>query len=224
VITLRRTFYVATSALVLTGCEKAPPPPPADSAATTARATAATPADPAAPDSFKVAFVTGKGQFVVQVHRAWAPNGADHFYALVQDGYYDRVKFFRVISGFMAQFGISGDPAANKKWDRSIADDPVKESNRKGALTFAMTSQPNSRSTQLFINLVDNPRLDASGFAPIGRVVTGMDVVEKLYSGYGEGAPDGNGPDQGRIERDGNPYLNSGFPRLDSIVTARIVK
>jgi peptidyl-prolyl cis-trans isomerase A (cyclophilin A) len=224
VITPRRPLFVAlASALVLSGCDKAPPP--ADStAATAAQTTPAAPADPAAPDSFKVAFVTGKGQFVVQVNRALAPHGADHFHALVQDGFYDKAKFFRVIPGFMAQFGISGDPAANRKWDRSIADDPVKESNRKGALTFAMTSQPNSRSTQLFINLVDNPRLDASGFAPFGRVISGMDVVEKLYGGYGEGAPEGNGPEQGRIERDGNAYLNSGFPRLDSIVTARIVK
>jgi peptidyl-prolyl cis-trans isomerase A (cyclophilin A) len=179
--------------------------------------------DEVAPDSFRVAFVTGKGRFVVQVNRAWAPRGADRFHALVESGYYDRVKFFRVLPGFMAQFGIHGDPATNKKWERAIPDDSVKQSNKTGALTFA-TAGPNTRTTQLFINTNDNPRLDQMGFAPIGRVVEGIDVVKKLYNEYGEGAPQGGGPDQGRIESEGNAYLNKDFPKLDSIVSARVIK
>lgn len=178
---------------------------------------------PAAPDSFRVAFETGKGRFVVQVVRAWAPRGADRFHELVQSGFYDRVKFFRVLPNFIAQFGIQGDPAMNKQWERAIADDPVRESNKKGTLTYAMGG-PNTRTTQLFINTSDNSRLDGMGFAPFGRVVEGIQVVEKLYNGYGEGAPDGRGPDQTRIGRDGNAYLNRSFPRLDSIITARIIK
>ena len=189
---------------------------------------AATPtpaADPAAPDSFRVAMETGKGRIVLEVKRAWAPRGVDRFHALVTSGYYDKVKFFRVIPGFMAQFGISGDPAMNARWgDANIPDDSVKQSNRKGMITYAKTMAPNSRSTQLFINLVDNPNLDGMGFAPFGRVVEGMDVVEKLYGGYGEGAPDGGGPEQGRIGREGNAYLNSAFPKLDSIISARVIK
>jgi peptidyl-prolyl cis-trans isomerase A (cyclophilin A) len=185
--------------------------------------TAADSAVAAAPDSFRVAFETGKGRFVVQATRAWSPRGVDRFHTLVEQGFYDRVKFFRVLPNFIAQFGINGDPENNTRWERAIPDDPVKESNRKGTLSFA-TGGPNTRTTQLFINTRDNRQLDAMGFTPIGHVVEGMDVVEKLYSGYGEGAPDGRGPMQGRIEREGNAYLNRYFPRLDSIITARIVK
>jgi len=207
------------AAFALTGCQKSAPPPNKTPAAVTAEAEG-----PIAPDSFSVAFETGKGRFVVQVIRAWAPRGADRFHELVQSGYYDRVKFFRVLPGFMAQFGINGDPATNKRWSRPIPDDPVIESNRKGTLTFAMTSAPNTRSAQLFINTVDNRRLDGAGFAPFGRVVEGIEVVEKLYNGYGEGPPEGRGPDQGRMGAEGNAYLNRSFPRLDSIITARIIK
>ena len=214
-------LHLAIATLALGACQRADSGAKPDSVSA-APVVAST--DAVAPDSFRVAFVTGKGRFVVQVNRALAPRGADHFYQLVQSGYYDRVKFFRVIPGFMAQFGISGDPATNKKWERPILDDPVKETNKKGALTYAMTSAPNSRSTQLFINTADNKRLDGSGFAPFGRVVEGMDVVEKLYNGYGEGAPQGGGPDQGRIESEGNAYLNKDFAELDSIVTARVIK
>jgi len=185
--------------------------------------TAADSAVAAAPDSFRVAFETGKGRFVVQATRAWSPRGVDRFHTLVEQGFYDRVKFFRVLPNFIAQFGINGDPEINTRWERAIPDDPVKESNRKGTLSFA-TGGPNTRTTQLFINTRDNRQLDAMGFTPIGHVVEGMDVVEKLYSGYGEGAPDGRGPMQGQIEREGNAYLNRYFPRLDSIITARIVK
>ena len=180
--------------------------------------------DPAAPDSFRVAFKTGKGDFVVQVNRAWSPRGVDRFHALVTSGYYDRVKFFRVIPDFIAQFGISGDPKANEQWaNTNIPDDSVTQSNVRGTVTFA-TAGPHTRTTQLFINTRDNVRLDQMGFSPFGKVVSGLDVVEKLYNEYGEGAPSGMGPDQGRIEREGNAYLNKSFPKLDSIISARIVK
>lgn len=193
------------------GCESKEAPP-VDACVATA----------AVPDSFDVVFETGQGRFVVAAIRSWAPIGVDRFHELVRSNYYDRVKFFRVLPDFMAQFGIHGDPATNDRWkDRVIQDDPVKQSNKKGAMTFA-TGGPNTRTTQLFINTQDNPRLDGMGFAPIGRVIEGMDVVEKLYNGYGEGEPSGTGPSQELANRDGNRYLNRYFPRLDSIVTARI--
>jgi peptidyl-prolyl cis-trans isomerase A (cyclophilin A) len=181
--------------------------------------------DPAAPDSFRVAFRTGKGEFVVQVSRAWAPRGADRFHALVTSGYFDKVKFFRVIDGFMAQFGINGDPKVNEQWGNSnMPDDSVRQSNVRGAVSFAAQSSPHTRSTQLFINYGDNVALDRMRFAPFGKVVSGMDVVDKLYKEYGEGAPSGLGPEQGRIEREGNAYLNKSFPKLDSIISARVIK
>lgn len=177
-----------------------------------------------APDVYKVRFETSKGPFVVEVNRAWAPQGADRFYNLVQNRYYDDVRFFRVVSGFMAQFGLHGDPTINTAWDgASIPDDPVVGSNTRGTMTFAMAG-PNTRTTQVYINLVDNVRLDRMGFAPFGRVIEGMEVVDALHSGYGEGAPSGRGPSQGRIGSEGNAYLAAEFPELDSVVTARIVK
>ena len=143
---------------------------------------------------FKANFDTSKGTFVIEVHRDWAPIGADRFYNLVKNGFYDDVRFFRVIPGFMAQFGIHGTPAVAKLWrPRAIKDDPVKQSNKRGYVTFA-TAGPNTRTTQLFINFGDNAALDKQGFAPFGQVVTGMDVVDKIYNGYGEGAPRGAGP------------------------------
>jgi peptidyl-prolyl cis-trans isomerase A (cyclophilin A) len=188
-------------------------PEPAPSAPTTAPAT------------YRVRFETNEGPFVVEVDRSLAPNGADRFYQLVSDGFYTDVRFFRVIPGFMAQFGINGDPAMTARYTgNTIQDDPVVGSNTRGTITFAMTSQPNSRGTQLFINLVDNVNLDASGFAPIGRVVEGMDVVDRLYSGYGEGAPRGAGPDQAQIRSQGNAYLTQNFPQLDYIERATIVQ
>jgi len=182
------------------------------------------PAFAAAPEVVKVKFETTQGDFIVEVHRDWAPLGADRFLELVKAHYYDGCKFFRVIKGFMAQFGINGDPKVTAVWQRnSIKDDAVKESNRKGYLTYAMAG-PNTRTTQLFINLVDNGRLDSSGFAPFGKVADGgMEVVEKLFSGYGEGAPQGQGPSQAQITAKGNPYLEANFPRLDSIKKATIV-
>jgi peptidyl-prolyl cis-trans isomerase A (cyclophilin A) len=174
-----------------------------------------------APDVYKAKFTTTKGDFVVEVHRAWAPNGADRFYNLVKMGFYDDVRFFRAVDGFMVQFGISGDPAVNTKWQPAkITDDPVKESNKRGYVTFA-TSGPNSRTTQIFINYSDgNARLDGMGFAPFGQVTQGMDVVDQLYKGYGE-APSGAQP---AIQSQGNAFLDAKFPKLDGVKHAEIVK
>jgi peptidyl-prolyl cis-trans isomerase A (cyclophilin A) len=173
-----------------------------------------------APAVFRVRFETSTGDFVVEVHRDWAPLGADRFYNLARSGYFDGVRFFRVIGGFMAQFGIHGEPAVAAQWrGQRIPDDPVRQSNSRGMLSFAMAG-PNTRTTQLFINFGDNSRLDGSGFSPFGQVVEGMDVVDRLYSAYGEGAPAGRGPDQGRIQAEGNPYLERDFPRLDYVKRA----
>ena len=177
-----------------------------------------------APDRFRVRFETTRGPFVVEVTRAWAPRGADRFYNLVRAGYYDDVAFFRVIEGFMVQFGIHGDPRVNAAWRVArIPDDPVAQSNRRGTVTYAMAG-PDTRTTQLFVNFKDNASLDSQGFAPFGRVVEGMAVVDSLYSGYGEGAPQGMGPEQGRAQAEGNAYLRGSFPRLDLVKTARVVK
>lgn len=177
-----------------------------------------------APATYKVRFDTTKGAFVVQVNRGWAPNGADRFYNLVKNGFYDDVRFFRVISGFMVQFGINGNPAVSAKWrEARIPDDPVKASNTRGMITFAMAG-PNTRTTQVFINFGDNARLDDSGFAPFGQVVSGMNVVDALNAEYGEGAPRGRGPDQGRLQREGNAYLGQEFSRMDYVKKATIVK
>jgi peptidyl-prolyl cis-trans isomerase A (cyclophilin A) len=178
-----------------------------------------------APDSYRVRFETTAGDFVVEVRRALSPNGADRFYNLVRNGYYEGVRFFRVIDGFMAQFGMHGDPQVTAAWRAApIQDDPVAASNARGTVTFAMTGQPNSRTTQVFINYRDNSNLDAMGFAPFGEVVEGMDVVDQLHSGYGEGAPNGSGPSQAQIQSEGNEYLASEFPELDYIERATIVE
>ena len=178
-----------------------------------------------APDVFKTKFSTTKGDFVVEVHRDWSPNAADRFYSLVKLGFYDDVRFFRAVEGFMVQFGISGNPAVNAKWQEAgIPDDPVKQSNKRGFVTLAQRNTPNSRGTQVFINYGDNSRLDAMRFAPFGQVVQGMDIVDSLYKGYGEGAPMGAGPDQGRIQAEGNAYLDTAFPKLDAIKHAEVVK
>src|ERR1700752_2709378 len=175
-----------------------------------------------APATYKVKFDTSKGQFVVEITRAWAPKGADRFYNLVKNGFYDNVRFFRVISGFMVQFGINGDPKVSAPWRTAqIKDDPVKQSNKRGFVSFAMAG-PNTRTTQVFINFGDNSRLDGMGFSAFGQVTTGMNVVDALYSGYGEGAPNGRGPDQGRIQREGNAYLTKDFPNLDYVRKATI--
>jgi peptidyl-prolyl cis-trans isomerase A (cyclophilin A) len=177
-----------------------------------------------APDRFRVRFETTKGPFVVEVTRSWAPRGADRFYNLVRAGYYDDVAFFRVIEGFMVQFGISGDPRANAVWQEArIPDDPVTQSNRRGTITFA-TAGPNTRTTQVFINFADNSGLDGQGFAPFGQVTDGLSVVDSLYSGYGEGAPRGMGPSQGRAQSEGNAYLKGSFPKMDFVKTARLAR
>ena len=175
-----------------------------------------------APAVYKARFDTTKGAFVVEVRRDWAPNGADRFYNLVKNGFYDNVRFFRVISGFMVQFGINGDPKVSAPWrEARIPDDPVKQSNRRGYITYAMAG-PNTRTSQVFINFGDNTSLDGQGFSPFGRVVSGMEVVDKLNAEYGEGAPRGRGPDQSRIQMEGNAYLSRDFGRLDYVRKATI--
>jgi peptidyl-prolyl cis-trans isomerase A (cyclophilin A) len=185
-------------------------------------------ADPAkltekAPETFKVQFDTTKGKFTIEVTRSLSPNGADRFYNLVRSGYFKDIAFFRVIPGFMCQFGIHGDPNVSAKWrEAAIADDPVKGSNTRGTITFA-TAGPNTRTTQLFINFADNSNLDGMGFSPFGKVVEGMDVVDKINGEYGEGAPGGSGPGQGRVQMEGNSYLKKDFPNLDYIKSATIL-
>ena len=169
------------------------------------------------PETYKAQFTTTKGDFVVEVHRDWAPLGADRFYNLVRNGFFTNAAFFRVIPGFVVQFGLSANPAVNKVWENArIMDDPVKQSNKPGSIVFA-TAGPNTRTTQLFINYGNNAPLDPQGFAPFGTVIDGMDVVQKIYSGYGER------PDQGRITAEGKPYLDKNFPQLDSITSAKIL-
>jgi peptidyl-prolyl cis-trans isomerase A (cyclophilin A) len=177
-----------------------------------------------APATYKARFETSKGAFVIDVNRAWAPNGADRFFNLVKSGFYDGVRFFRVLDGFMAQFGINGDPAISAKWrEARIPDDPVRQSNRRGFVTYAMAG-PNTRTSQIFINYGDNSALDRQGFAPFGQVTSGMNVVDALHNGYGEGAPRGQGPDQGRVQMEGNAYLTKNFPRLDFVKKATITQ
>jgi len=173
------------------------------------------------PDVFHAVFDTSKGQVVVEVHRDWAPVGVDHFFNLIQTGFYDGVRFFRVTHSYV-QFGINGNSKTNALWSTAyLPDDPVKQSNVKGTLTFAHLGA-NNRTTQLFFNMKNNKDLDKQGFAPIGKVITGMDVVESLYSAYGDMAPRGQGPDPSKIEVQGNAYLDAKFPRLDYIKKATI--
>jgi len=182
-----------------------------------------TTAQQTAPDSYKVAFETTAGTFVVKVDTEEAPEGANRLYDLVQRDFYSDVALFRVIEGFVAQFGIHGDPEVASAWRMArIPDDPVVGSNKKKTVTFAMAG-PHTRTTQLFINLKGNTPLDGMGFAPVGKVVSGWGTVKRLYSGYGEGAPRGAGPDQSRMQDEGNAYLRANFPRLDYIVSARIL-
>lgn len=179
-----------------------------------------------APATFKVNLDTSKGPVVIEVTREWAPKGADRFYNLVKNGFFTDVRFFRVIPNFMAQFGIHGDPQVAAAWRMArIPDDPVKQSNKRGYVVFAKANQPNTRTTQFFINFKDNSAaLDGDGFAPFGRVISGMEVVDKIYDGYGEGAPRGKGPDQGRVQSEGNAYLTKDFPKLDFIKAATLAK
>jgi len=221
---MRSLTLLAILAIALTAaCQKSDDKAPATSGGAPAFHN---PADPAfatqAPDSFRARFATTKGDVVIAVHRAWAPLGVDRFYNLVRSGYYDGVRFFRVLPGFMAQFGIHGDTAVTRAWrERRIADDPVHRTNIRGMVTFA-TAGPGTRTTQIFINYGNNDRLDAMGFAPFAQVVEGMDVVDKLYGEYGEGTPRGRGPDQFRLNVEGEKYLARQFPRLDKINKATI--
>jgi peptidyl-prolyl cis-trans isomerase A (cyclophilin A) len=186
-------------------------------------------ADPAkltakAPETFKVQFNTTKGKFTIEVTRSLAPNGADRFYNLVRSGYFTDVAFFRVVPGFMCQFGIHGDPNISAKWrDAAIPDDPVKGSNTRGTITFAMGG-PDTRTTQLFINFGDNTGLDRQGFAPFGKVVEGMDVVDRINGEYGDMPQQGgSGPNPALIAMEGNAYLKKNFPNLDYIKSAAII-
>lgn len=175
-----------------------------------------------APESFRVRFETSAGDFVVQVERSWAPLGADRFFNLVSGGYYDDTRIFRVVTGFMAQFGVAGDPTLEYQWRNSyLADDPVVESNTRSRVSFAKAG-PNSRVNQIFINLVDNTDLDGQGFSPFGEVVEGMDVVDAFYAEYGDGPPRGDGPYQTQAMAQGNAYLDADFPELTRIVSARV--
>lgn len=179
----------------------------------------------AAPDSFRVRVETSEGDFVISVHRDWAPVGTDRFYNLVRTGFYDDSRFFRVRAGFIAQFGIPGDPAVSAVWRyREMPDDSVGQSNGRGYLAYAMTG-PDTRTTQVYINLADNARLDEQGFAPFGRVTEGMDVVDRIYAEYDESA--GGGMRLGRQDRmfnEGNAHLDRDFPELDHLIRATIVE
>ncbi len=216
----RRTGRWLAVAVVVTGCgttETDPGSPLLD------------PAHPTwaeqAPATFQVRFETSQGVFAVEVHRDWAPIGADRFYNLVRNGFFDDARFHRVVEGFIVQFGLPGDPAVAVNWlDETIPDDPVKESNTRGRIAYAFT-EPNTRATQVYISMADNSRLDTQGFSPFGELVEGMDVVSRIYSGYGEDAGGGvRRGDQSRIVAEGNAYLDREFPRLDRILTARIVR
>jgi len=171
-----------------------------------------------APEEYSVRFETSAGNFTLEVTRKWAPIGADHFYQLIQDKFYDDCRFFRVVPGFVVQFGINGDPSVQRTWRaRNLQDEPVVASNMRGYITYAKSSAPDSRTTQLFINLKDNQNLDSIGFSPFGRVIEGMDVVDRITAEYREQAQ------QGLIQSQGNAYLKSRFPNMDYIKTARIV-
>ncbi|MBM81099.1 MAG: peptidylprolyl isomerase [Planctomycetaceae bacterium] len=213
------TSLLAISAIVI-GCSQTgnvvdPPVPTAESTGNSV---------PVGGDSFNVKFETSKGDVIIKVVPDWSPRGAAQFKELVETGFYDDCRFFRVIAGFMAQIGINGNPEVQAKWrDRKIPDDPVIQSNKRGFVSYAMAG-PNTRTCQFFINFGDNgPSLDGQGFSPFGQVIEGMDVVDSLYSGYGEGAPRGAGPDQGRIQYEGNEYLNRDYPNLDYVIKATIV-
>jgi peptidyl-prolyl cis-trans isomerase A (cyclophilin A) len=207
-------------------CKKSPESVPAPAAAPAEKPSLDKPRtlSERAKDVYRAKFATSKGDFVIEVHRDWAPLGADRFYNLVKNGYYNETRFFRVVNGFMAQIGIHGKPELNMAWrDQRIADDPVLKSNLRGFVSFA-TAGPGTRTTQFFINYSDgNSRLDGMGFAPFGQVTSGMEVVEHLYAEYGEGAPRGRGPDQGRLQDEGNAYLMRDFPQLDYVKEATIL-
>ena len=204
---MTRRHLVVAAAAALASCSKTEPKKEAEAPAPAAAKPGST---------YKVRFDTTKGPFVVEVHRDWAPLGAARFEELVKDGFYNNSSFFRVVPNFIIQFGIAADPKMTKKWNKPIKDDEPVRTNSYKSLAFA-TAGPETRTTQVFINLRSNQILDKQGFAPFAMVIEGMDVVEKLYAGHGEG------PDQPKIERQGNAYLKANFPRLDYITRAAIV-
>ena len=210
---MRGSLAIAIAMICLAGCS---------TPSTPAREEVKAPEKEAVPDVFQVNLDTSKGPVVLEIHRDWAPVGADHFYTLVKTHFFDEARFFRIVRNFVVQFGINGIPKTNRIWSNTdLRDDPVKEHNRKGTLTYAKAG-PNTRSTQLFINLRDNLALDKDGFAPIGKVISGMDAVESFYDSYGDMPPRGQGPDPSKIELEGNEYLQNRFPRLDYIRKATI--
>jgi peptidyl-prolyl cis-trans isomerase A (cyclophilin A) len=221
------TCLMATCGMVTAQTPAAKSPAPAKPATPAAKPSLLNPAawTAPAPAEFDVKFTTTEGVIVFHITKAWAPHGADRFYNLVRAGFFTDVAFYRVIADFMAQFGVSSDPAVTRAWMQAdIKDDKVVESNKRGKLTFAQTGAPNSRGTQLFINFKDNSRLDAMGFAPIGEVTEGMDVVDKLYSGYGDTAEQGaGGPSSRKLDNEGKPYLDRYFPKISRILSAKIV-
>lgn len=207
---MNRPLLAALTALALGGCGRQEP----------AKSEKAFPEH--SPETYRVAFDTSKGAFVVQVTRSWAPRGADRFHELVLKKFYDGARFYRVVPRFVVQFGLKGDPPTDGYWSTMyMPDDVVTQNNKRGTLSFAMAGAA-TRTTQVFINLQDNFRLDKMGFAPFGEVASGMDVVEQLFKGYGDAPPSGVGPEQSRIRDEGNAYLERYFPRLDYIKSATV--
>lgn len=209
---------LASATLILAACSSSPSAPPQAPAQVAPQSSYKAPPNEKAPDTFKVNFDTSKGLVVVEVNRADAPNGADRFYNLVNAKFFDGTRFFRVVPNFVVQWGIAAEPAVTKTWDIPIQDDPVKTTNARGTLVFAAQSRPNTRTAQMFLNLRDNGRLDQMGFAPFGKVISGMEFVDQIYAGYGEA------PDQDRITNEGNAYPEKEFPNLDYIKAATIAK
>jgi peptidyl-prolyl cis-trans isomerase A (cyclophilin A) len=209
----RCAWAVVTASLALAGCGSEPAKKEEAPKKTTEKA----------PEVYKVQMDTSKGAVVIEAHREWAPFGADHFYNLVKTGFYDNARFFRVVRNFVVQFGIAANPDTQRLWETAVlVDDPVEQHNTRGMVTYAKRG-PNTRSTQIFINLRDNRQaLDSQGFAPFGKVVEGMDVVDSFYSSYGDMPPQGEGPDPKQIQLRGNEYLESRFPRLDYIKRATV--
>jgi peptidyl-prolyl cis-trans isomerase A (cyclophilin A) len=213
---IRRQILIIAGLCAL-GCPAATTPPTRKRVA---------PKPPPIPAEYKVKFETTKGDVIIAVHHDWSPLGADHFYELVTKGYYDNNAFFRAIKGFVVQFGMNGDPKVTSRWNNvPVKDDPPnKQPNKIGTVTFAQTSAPNSRTTHVFINIADNAEaLDPMNFTPFGEVISGMDVVNNLYTGYGDSPPSGNGPDQEALAHGGNAYLQKDFPLLDYIKKATVI-